>query len=171
MMERDVNAEGCGCLIGIVFVLFLFTITLLLSSCSPKIVERIVTRDTTIIQIHERQIHDTATFELPVEVVRNVTTDTSSHIENTYAWSEAVVSDGVLTHTLQTKPQQIAVPFTVSVSDTSTTTTSSIEHEHITTVEVEKPLSRWQTFRLRAFWYLVAGLAVSLILFYLILKK
>lgn len=39
-----------------------------------------------------------------------------------------------------------------------------VERERIETVEVEKPLTWWQTFRLRAFWVLAAAAALWIVL-------
>ena len=139
---------------------------LLLSSCSPKIVERVVTvtRDSTIVEVHERVVHDTARVEIPKIVEVNVTPADSSHLENEFAVSDAWVEDGVLHHSLRTKPQVIEVPVAVQVSDTTTT------HEHfektdsttLEPVEVEKPLSWWKKFKLGAFWPLCGALILLL---------
>lgn len=116
-------------------------------SCSPKIVERVVTEYRT--EYRDRIIHDTATFEIPVEVEKIVTRDTVSHLENKYAASDAVVSGGYLSHSLESKPQTIYVPYEVTVTDTLI-----VEKEVTTAVEtkeVEKKLSWWQKVRLWAF--------------------
>ena len=138
-----------------------------LPGCSPKIVERIVTeiRDTTIVEIHERIVHDTARVEIPFIKEVNVTRDTSSHLENDYAISDAWVEDGILHHSLQTKPQTIDAPVEVSVADTTTT------HEHyektdstaIEIVEVEKPLSPIQKAKIGAFPWLVGAVLLLLL--------
>lgn len=138
----------------------LFACAVALSSvfngCSPRIVERIVTevRDTTIVEVRERVVHDTARVEIPLIIERNVTPDDSSHLENAYAVSDAYVKDGILHHDLNTKPQVIYVPVDVNVADTTTT------HEHYEKTdstafqvkEVEKPLSWWKRFKIGAFW-------------------
>lgn len=116
-------------------------------SCSPKIMERVVTEYKT--EYRDRIIHDTATFEIPVEVEKIVTRDTVSHLENRYAASDAVVSGGYLSHSLESKPQTIYVPYEVTVTDTLI-----VEKEVTTAVEtkeVEKKLSWWQKVRLWAF--------------------
>lgn len=163
MNERDVNAEGCGCIVGMILIAIMFTIAILLEGCSPKIVERIVTRDSIVVEIRERIVHDTATFTIPVEVEKIATHDTVSRLENTYAISEATVSGGYLIHSLSTKPQQIAVPIDIPVMDTTTTHTSATDHEYQTTVEVEKPLTWWQSARIGAFWWLIGALAAALL--------
>lgn len=115
-------------------------------------------RDSIRTEIRERIVHDTATVEIPVIKEVNVTRDTASHLENTYATSDAVVSGGYLHHSLKTKPQVIKVPVFVPVHDTL-----RVEKEagiRTETQYVEKSLSWWQKFRLGAFWWLL-GLALA----------
>ena len=49
---------------------------------------------------------DTVFLEVPRIVEKIVTKDTVSVLENEYAKSEASVSDGLLAHSLETKPVQ-----------------------------------------------------------------
>lgn len=132
----------------------IFLALLLMQACSPRIVEKIVVRDSVVTEVHERLVRDTVPFEVPVEVEKIVTRDTVSHLSNSFAESDAVVSEGFLTHTLKTRPQTIYVPVEVPVADTTTTST----HSEVQTVEVpvEKELTWWQKFRLKGFWWLLA---------------
>ena len=57
-------------------------------SCSPRVVERVVTQ----IEYRDRVVHDTARVEIPYEVEKIVTRDTVSHLENSFAKSDAKVS-------------------------------------------------------------------------------
>ena len=125
--------------------------------CKPKTV--IEYRDSVRVEYRDRIIHDTATFEIPVIVEKNVTKDTVSHLENPYAKSDAVVSEGLLWHTLETKPQTIAKPIKVRVTDTLYVEKAS--ETIVKEVEVEKPLTWWQQFRLEAFWWLVLVLVLT----------
>lgn len=125
-------------------------------SCSPKIIERVETK----IEYRDRVVHDTATFEVPVEVEKIVTRDTVSHLENNWAKSDAVVSEGLLHHSLESKPKKVYVPVEVHVTDTiwrqkKTQVVTKIK-------EVEKPLSWWKSFKLDAFWWLLAAVLVLL---------
>ena len=132
-----------------------FLILALLAGCSPKIVEKIVTQ----IEYRDRIVHDTATVKIPYEVEKIVTRDTSSHLETTYAKSDAVVSEGFLHHSLESIPKIIKVPVEVHVTDTLYRE-SEIKTEY---VEVEKKLNWFQRMKLDAFWWLVLGLGVSLL--------
>lgn len=139
----------------------IFLALLLMQACSPRIVEKIVVRDSVVTEVHERIVRDTVPFEVPVEVEKIVTRDTASRLENTYAKSEAVVSGGFLYHSLETKPQTISVPVEVPVADTTTTQSHT---EYITeTKEVPAELTWWQKFRLKGFWWLLGGFVLSLL--------
>ena len=124
-------------------------------ACSPKV----IVQKEVITEYRDRIVHDTATVEIPVEVEKIVTKDTASHLENTYAKSDAVVSEGFLHHSLESIPQIIKVPVEVHVTDTL----YKEAEIHTETVEVEKPLTWWQKFRIGAFWWLV-GVVVLLLL-------
>ena len=139
----------------------IFLALLLMQACSPRIVEKIVVRDSLVTEIRERIVRDTVKYEIPVEIEKIVTFADSSHLENSFAVSEAVVKDGLLHHSLWTKPQSIDIPVEVAVADTTTTSThSEIKPKEI---YVEKELSWWQKFRLGAFWWLFGGLTLALL--------
>ena len=125
------------------------------TSCSPKIVYKTETK----IEYRDRVVHDTTTVEIPKEIEKIVTKDTVSHLENKYAKSDAMVSDGLLYHSLESIPQIIKVPVEVHVTDTLYKESQVIEKE----VKVEKPLSGCQKVKIESFWWLVAGLFMSLL--------
>ncbi len=135
--------------------LFSILIAFCAISCSPKIITQVRTeyRDSVVVEVRERLVRDTVSVEIPVEVEKVVTRDTVSHLENTYAKSDAVVSDGFLHHSLSSKPQVIYVPVEVPVSDTTTThSTSAISEREETKIEyVEKKLSWWQKTQIHGF--------------------
>ena len=133
-----------------ILLLVLFT-----AACAP----RIITETETIIEYRDRIVTDTAIVEIPIEVEKIVTRDTTSHLENTYARSDAMVSEGFLHHSLESIPQYIKVPVEVHVTDTLYKE-AEIRAE---TVEVEKPLSWWQKFRIGAFWWLLGAVVVLLL--------
>lgn len=128
---------------------------LCVSACSPRIVERIVTE----VEYRDRIVHDTARVEIPYEVEKIVTRDTVSHLENSFAKSDAVVSGGFLSHSLESKPHYIKVPVEFHVTDTL------IRESEIRTEikEVEKPMSKWKSAKLDAFWWLVMAVVGLLI--------
>lgn len=123
--------------------------------CKP----RIEYRDSVRVEYRERVIHDTATFEIPVIVEKNVTRDTVSHLSNLYAKSDARVEAGFLWHSLESIPQAIQVPIEVEVHDTTFIEKAS-ETVYVEK-SVEKPLSWWQCLRIDAFWWLILCLILT----------
>ena len=124
-------------------------------ACSPRIIEKVVTE----IEYRDRIVHDTTEVKIPYEVEKIVTRDTVSHLENTYAKSDAVVSDGFLSHSLESKPQIIKVPVEVHVTDTIIK-----ESEIKTEIKyIEKPLSWWQNTQIRGFKWATLLLILSLV--------
>ena len=84
---------------------------------------------------------DTVFLEVPQIVERIVTKDTVSVLENEFAKSAASVSDGLLAHSLETKPVHKPVEVqTKIVYRDSVIFKDVVVYE---TVEVEKELSRW----------------------------
>ena len=82
---------------------------------------------------------DTVYLELPLLVEKVQTLDTMSVLENRYAKSDAIVADGVLVHSLATKPIKEPVPVeTKVVYRDSLVYVDKIVKE---TMEVAKPLS------------------------------
>lgn len=133
------------------------TLALLTATACAVQKPQVIIRDSVRVEYRDREVHDTAYFEVPVEVEKIVTRDTASRLENKWARSEASVSGGFLSHSLETKPQSVPVPVTVHVTDTLIVEKEAQEVEVVK--EVEKPLTWWQRFRLGAFWWLV-GLAL-----------
>ena len=89
---------------------------------------------------------DTVYLEVPKIVEKIVTADTVSVLENDYAKSEASVSEGLLAHSLETKPvkQPVEVQTQVVYRDSLIVKDNVI----VQTVEVEKPLTGWQSFKM-----------------------
>ena len=89
---------------------------------------------------------DTVYLEVPKIVEKIITADTVSVLENEYAKSEASVSEGLLAHSLETKPvkQPVEVQTQVVYRDSVIVKDNVI----VQTVEVEKPLTGWQSFKM-----------------------
>ena len=129
---------------------FLFPLALLgASSCgAARQVSPSVT-DSTRVEVHTvtETVHDTAYIELPVIVERIITRDTTSTLENDYARSEASVQNGFLHHSLETKP----VKHPVQIETKIVYRDSLIYRDRVETktVEVERQLTKWQSFKMR----------------------
>ena len=86
------------------FILVLFSLLCVACSSLKQVTptERVVT-ETRIETVYQT---DTVLLEIPKIVEKVVTKDTVSVLENDYAKSQAVVTDGLLAHSLETKPVQ-----------------------------------------------------------------
>ena len=106
--------------------------------------------DSTKVEVHTetRYVHDTAFVELPVIIEKVATLDTTSTLENTYAKSEAVVANGILRHSLETKP--VSVPVKVETKEVVRDSIVFRDRVQTQTDEVEKKLNWWQKLKLKA---------------------
>ena len=111
--------------------------------CSPRITPPAEIRDSVRVEIRERPVHDTAYVDVPLIKEVNVTRDTSSHLENEYAMSDASISNGTLRHSLETRPHKIAAPVTIIVHDTLT-----VEKKAETIIKEVNTLTKWQGFQI-----------------------
>ena len=134
----------------------LLLFTLCLTACG--VARPVLESDNTKVEVKivEKIVKDTAWFELPVIVEKVASLDTASVLENKYAKSEASVSGGILTHSLQTKP----VREPVKVERKETVRDSIVYRDRIQTqtVEVERKLNWWQSFKMK-----LGGIAIILI--------
>lgn len=143
----------------VAFALF----ALLVTSCgsSRHAVTSIETHDSTKVEVRTERIEhiDTIYVELPRQVERIVTQDTTSRLENDYAVSEARVEVGMLHHTLETKAAKIPILSKSTIEKKDSVTTNSKSEVEKEKVYIEKELTAWQRFRLRGFWILAAIVA------------
>ena len=103
---------------------------------------------------------DTVFLEVPRIVEKIVTKDTVSVLENEFAKSAASVSDGLLSHSLETKPVQKPVEVQTKIVYRD----SVIVQDRVVTEiqEVEKELTGWQSFKMKlGGWFL--GILIILI--------
>ncbi|MBP5636092.1 MAG: hypothetical protein J6X25_01055 [Bacteroidales bacterium] len=139
----------------------ILAVAILLSACG--VARPVLEADNTKVEVKTvvETVHDTAFIELPVIVENVATLDTASVLENQYAKSAALVSGGVLHHSLETKAVKQPVP----VESKIVYRDSVVYRDRVQTVtkEVEKPLTGWQRAKLRVggfcfFLVLIAGL-------------
>lgn len=138
----------------------LLAILLATFGCCPCRHIATATADSTRVEVRERivKVRDTVVVELPAERVEVITPDTTSTVQTSLATSTATVSGGVLTHSIENKQTAIRKPTEVRVEVRD----SIIYRDRQTTkiVEVERELTWWQSFRLDAFWALLAMVGV-----------
>lgn len=98
-------------------------------------------------RVREVKVTDTLFIEVPRQAAERTTADSSSHLENDYALSDArILADGSLLHTLETKPRTdtLAREVGVQVRD------SIVYREKVVPqpVPIEKPMGWFTQMRL-----------------------
>ena len=144
-------------------LIYILSAVLMLSvSCSPKIVEKVVTE--TVTQYRDSTVWRDTTVYVPIPLEAEqaiVHVGDTSHRETSVASSDAWIgADGFLHHDLRNK--SVRIPFALKVPERfiMSEARSTQEHALIKTkeVKVEKKLSWWQKFRLAVFPVLLLGL-------------
>ena len=139
------------------------------SACSTVRQLSTVTDSTKVeVKVVEKIVKDTAWVELPVIIEKRATLDTASVLENKYAKSEAVVSGGVLHHSLETKP--VREPVSVEAREIVRDSIIFRDRVQTQTVEVERKLTWWQSLKMKTggVALLVIALAILYFLFNLL---
>lgn len=136
---------------------------MLFSSCGTGRLASSQVADSTRVEVNTvtESIHDTIFIEIPVISERIVTRDTSSYLENSYAKSEASITDGFLSHSLETKPVKVPVQVETKIVRKD----SLIYRDKVQTQSIEIPckLSRWQTFKMRVGSATIAFLFIAIV--------
>ena len=137
----------------------LVSMLFIVSGCCTQ--RRVVEQNTTVIQQKDSSntevrvekvieyLTDTVYIKIPAQMAERTTQDSTSHLENDYATSDARINqDGTLYHDLKTKPQEIASEFQKPVErNDSIRTEYKTKTKYITLIdkkEVEKELTWWQ---------------------------
>ena len=132
----------------------------LAASCCPckHISTDTTTSDSARVETREIYIEkiDTAYLTLPIEVVRDVTRDTSSTVETSAAISTAIITDGMLWHTIENKAVPIPVQSVTKEVVRDTTIYKNKLRTVTTKVEVPAQLTGWQRFQMYGFWVVFA---------------
>lgn len=148
-------------------VILLFAL-LLLGACSTtrKLSSQATNeRDSIRIEYRERivSVPDTVFVEIPAQAAERTTLDSTSHLENDYAESDARINpDGTLFHSLDTKPQMKPVPTEKQIEyRDSIVYRDRIKTETVTETEyVERSLSWWEKAQIYGFWLALAVIAI-----------
>ena len=144
----------------------IFACAICLSACG--VARPVQESDNTRVEVKTvvERVMDTAYVELPVIVEKVVTLDTASVLENRYAKSEAVVSNGRLSHSLATKAvrEPVKVEKEIVYRDSLVFRDRVVREE----VRVEKALTLWQTLKMRIGG--VCLIVILLIIIYFVIK-
>lgn len=110
-------------------------------------------------------VKDTAYIEIPQQTAESIVPDTlKSSLENDFATSDAwVTPDGMLHHTLETKPQEMPFEYDKQVERKDSTTHKTGTNTIVETKYVEKELTWWQQTEIYGFRVLAALLAIGFV--------
>lgn len=133
-------------------------LALCLASCSPRIVERVVT--VTVTEVRDSTAWRDTTVYVPIPLESDqaiVHIGDTSHRETSVAESDAWIGkDGMLHHSLRNKSDaRIAYYLKLPEHWLYTGVTNTKEHGIIKEVPVEKPLSWGKRAKIGLFWWLV----------------
>ena len=137
---------------------FILLLLLFLSvACST--IKQVTPREQTTLEIRTETVFvpDTVYIELPRIVEKVQTLDTISVLENKYAKSAASVSDGVLTHNLETKPVKEPAIVQKQIVYKDSIIVKEVDVDHY--IEMPADLTPWQSFKIK-----LGGYAFALII-------
>lgn len=130
--------------------------------CSPCRHISTTTTDSTRIEVRTQieYIPDTVFIEVPIEVIAQTTRDTTSHLETSFAVSDAHINpDGSLFHSIANKPQKRPIPTEKEVIHKDSIVYRDRTQTEV--VEVERELTRWQKIQMRGFWVALVVLLLT----------
>ena len=137
------------------FILF----SLLFLSVACSVTRQVTPREQTTVEVRTNTVYvpDTVYIELPRIVEKVQTLDTISVLENKYAKSAASVSDGVLTHNLETKPVKEPAIVQKQIVYKDSVIVKEVDVDHY--IEMPAELTPWQSFKIK-----LGGYAFALII-------
>ena len=144
---------------AVVYAVGMAVLLYCLASCGVQKPVIVSQKDSIRVEIRERIVRDTAYFQLPAQSSSIVTRDTTSTIELDFAKSVAAIRDGVLHHSLETKPETIEVPVYIHVHDTTRVEIKG-DTEY---VEVERQPTKWENFLEVCGWIFLGCIALAVI--------
>lgn len=131
------------------------------AGCCPCRRLTTATRDSVRIEtvIRTERIPDTVLIEVPVEVIRQTVRDTTSHLETSFALSDArILPNGSLFHSLENKAGNR--PEAIEKEIVYRDSVVYCDRETETVIEVPRPLTWWQQTQIRGCWMLLALLII-----------
>lgn len=138
-------------------IIFILAAVLLLGSCCPcrHLTTTTDRQDSARIEVRTNTIYvpDTVFVEIPAQTAERTTADSTSHLENDYATSDAIINpDGTLFHNLNTKPQIKPVSTEKKIERRDSIVYQAKYIDRKVTVEVERELSWWEKTQIYGFW-------------------
>ena len=141
------------------FILFL----LLFLSVACSVTRQVTPREQTTVEVRTNTVYvpDTVYIELPRIVEKVQTLDTVSVLENKYAKSEAQVSNGVLTHNLETKPVREPAIVQKQIVYKDSVVVKEVDVDHY--IEMPAELTAWQSFKIKLGGYAFALIIILIV--------
>lgn len=138
----------------------LLLLTFIIGGCtsSRRLSENVHQQDSVQIKIETRieYVPDTVYIEIPAQTAERETADSTSHLENDYATSDARINpDGTLFHNLKTKPQKKPVEFEKPVEHKDSIVYKTKTVTKVRTVEVPHELTWWEKTQIYGFWFIL----------------
>lgn len=150
-------------------IIFMLAAVLLIGGCSPgkhlaKTQQQ--QQDSTRVEVRKEIVYvpDTVYLEIPAQTAERTTRDSTSHLENDYATSNARINpDGSLYHDLNTKPQEIPkeVQTPVERNDSIVYKYKYRTIYETDEVEVERELTWWQRTQMYGFWVALLVIVIT----------
>ena len=136
-------------------------VTVLAVACCPCRHLTTTTQDSVRVEtvVRTEYIPDTVFVEVPLEIERQTVRDTMSHLETSYAVSDArITPDGSLFHSLANKPQKRPVPTEKEIIYRDSIVSRDRVNREV--VEVERKLTWWQQTQMKGFWIVLVVLVL-----------
>lgn len=149
-VHNGLQQHGCGMPLIILCLIVAMGIVVGCRTIKSSEKENTDTSDSVRIEYIEKivKVPVTVTVEVPVEQKDRMTNDSTSHLETSFAVSDAsmIWIDGVafLRHSLENKPQKISRQDSVPVKEKETVKWKTRRVTYTKTVTLEKQLTRWQ---------------------------
>ena len=140
-------------------------VTVLAVACCPCRHLMTSTQDSVRVEtvVRTEYIPDTVFVEVPLEIERQIVRGTMSHLETSYAVSDArITPDGALFHSLANKPQKRPVPTEKEIIYRDSIVYRDRVNREV--VEVERKLTWWQQTQMKGFW-------IALVVLVLVCRK
>lgn len=149
-------------------IIFMLAAVLLVGGCSPgkHLAKTQQQQDSTRVEVRKGIVYvpDTVYLEIPAQTAERTTRDSTSHLENDYATSDARINtDGSLYHDLKTKPQEIPKEVQTPVERNDSIVYKYKDRTVYETVEVEvkRELTWWQKTQMYGFWVALIVIVVT----------
>ena len=142
---------------------YFFPLILLFLCVACGTIKQVTPREQTTIEVRTNTVYvpDTVYIERPQIVERIQTLDTLSVLENDFAKSEAIVSAGVLIHSLEVKKLREPVPINKEIQYRDSIIVKEVNVDHY--IEMPAELTAWQSFKIKLGGYAFALIVLLIV--------